>query len=117
MNTKTCPVCGKPFTVPSLKNARKYCSPECKAEGHRRQARKRSMMQGHASPETWREFAGRPKVMTAADCKRCQTCIYRAKSHGSGLVTCDYLILTGEPRGCDVSETCGRYSPGKDAKR
>lgn len=108
MTKRICPVCGKPFEVAAT-NHRKYCSRECKLEGNRRAAKVRSMRRGHASPATYRELAGRPSVLTVADCVRCDGCRFRARSHGSGLVTCDFLLLTGEPRGCDVSETCGRF--------
>ena len=102
---KTCAVCGKEFTTQPHGTTRRTCSEECR--------RKLLSIQGKEKRrERLEKLKGKPygpRSLTAADCKRCQTCIYRAKSHGSGLVTCDYLILTGEPRGCDVSEHCERY--------
>lgn len=43
--------------------------------------------------------------------QRCKTCIYRAY-HGRG---CDYILITGERRGCKPEE-CDKYVKGKKKK-
>lgn len=42
--------------------------------------------------------------------KKCKTCIYRGYPNG-----CDFILATGERRGCPASE-CTRYVKGKKIK-
>lgn len=46
-----------------------------------------------------------PVTEEFVQCKR-KDCFYR--SDGAGLVTCDYILKTGQPRGCSV-EHCDKY--------
>lgn len=41
-------------------------------------------------------------------------CVYRSENCG-WLVTCDYLLMTGELRGCPI-EDCDKYTPGERHK-
>lgn len=101
---KTCPICGKAFECLPHGVNKVCCSPECTsiyrkaADKARRDARRAKL----------RPKIG-PQLLTAKECRRCRTCRYRNRADGSGLITCDYILMTGEPRGCEVSETCERY--------
>ena len=44
--------------------------------------------------------------------KLCKTCKYSYCYNENYLVTCDYLLITGNLRGCEVGE-CDKYEPGK----
>lgn len=44
--------------------------------------------------------------------KRCRKCVYRASSGNSSLYTCDYIIATGESRGCKV-RNCNKFKLAK----
>lgn len=45
-------------------------------------------------------------------CRR-NKCIYK----GTNTDTCDYLLITGKPRGCPAGAKCTRYSTGKKARK
>ena len=48
--------------------------------------------------------------------RECNGCQYRGKT-GSGDVTCDFMFLTGVPRGCPAGKGCTRKVTGKKPKR
>ena len=48
-------------------------------------------------------------------CKR-RDCHYKRSVNGSEDYTCDYLIITGRPRGCKVEE-CDKYKPKKESAK
>lgn len=48
--------------------------------------------------------------------KECNGCKYRGKT-GSGDITCDFMFLTGVPRGCPPGKGCTRKVTGKKLKR
>jgi len=45
------------------------------------------------------------------DCKH-EDCVYRVALSGSHVEICDYIGMTGHPRGCNISE-CDKYRPGR----
>ena len=47
--------------------------------------------------------------------KKCKTCKYRGKVT-DGVIGCDYIVITGDPRGCRV-ECCTRYEKGNKVQR
>lgn len=102
---KTCAVCGKEFTTAPHGTTRRTCSEECRRKLH--------SIQGKEKRRQRREkLKGKPygpEFLTVAECHLCRTCVHLHKAAGLGLRTCDYLLDTGEPRGCDVSEHCERY--------
>lgn len=44
--------------------------------------------------------------------KRCRKCVYRALLSNKSLYTCDYIIATGESRGCKVRD-CDKFKLAK----
>ena len=48
--------------------------------------------------------------------RECNGCKYRGKT-GSGDVTCDFMFLTGKPRGCAAGKGCTRKIVGQKLKR
>lgn len=44
--------------------------------------------------------------------KKCSDCIYVSTITGGGMV-CNYLLVTGNRRGCDAGQNCERYITGK----
>lgn len=42
-------------------------------------------------------------------------CMYR--SGGTSNVMCDYILVTGESRGCGIGKECDKYKPGKRPKK
>ena len=48
----------------------------------------------------------------------CNTCIYRCWSDmATGNSTCDYMLITGERRGCKGGNDCTKYEKGDKKKR
>ena len=43
--------------------------------------------------------------------KKCRYCIYSSTITG-GLVVCNYILVTGQRRGCDAGQNCERYIKG-----
>lgn len=90
---KTCRTCGRKFEGgPNSK----YC-PECKPF----KPKKVTVIPPPAAPEYTE------KAETIKDCKH-KDCEYRRSGNDRMNPTCDYLIMTGQPRGCDISE-CDKY--------
>lgn len=45
---------------------------------------------------------------------KCKKCVYRSdKIH---LNACDYILITGKPRGCAGGKDCTKFQPGKRKK-
>lgn len=44
-------------------------------------------------------------------CNR-KDCVYRSENCG-WFVTCDYLLITHEVRGCPIGDECTKYTPGE----
>ncbi|NLD11691.1 MAG: hypothetical protein GX671_08085 [Clostridiales bacterium] len=90
---KTCRTCGRKFEGgPNSK----YC-PECKPF----KPKKVTVIPPPAAPEYTE------KAETIKDCKH-KDCEYRRSGNDRMNPTCDYLIMTGQPRGCDLS-VCDKY--------
>ena len=49
--------------------------------------------------------------------KHCKGCKYLFKEHYGGTKCCDYLVITGEPRGCPAGEGCTKKVTLKFAKK
>lgn len=107
MRTKNCAVCGAPFEVIPHGTNKLYCSDACRRKAHKESAKNRRESR---KPPSLTHF------LTVTECARCQTCAHMHRSQGTGLRSCDYIIDTGEPRGCDVSEHCARYEKRKGAR-
>ena len=45
--------------------------------------------------------------------EKCLSCLY----HGWDTQSCDYLLVTGERRGCPGGEDCARYLPRRNRKK
>lgn len=43
--------------------------------------------------------------------EKCKTCIHHSSGIYQGRVRCNYILDTGEPRGCDP-EVCDKYERG-----
>lgn len=50
---------------------------------------------------------------TAKDCRK--GCIYLGSAHGEEC--CNYLLATGQMRGCPVGKDCTKYKRGKKRKK
>ena len=46
--------------------------------------------------------------------KLCLTCYYVGHRHS--INTCDYILVTGKPRGCSVKD-CKHYTPSSDYRK
>lgn len=94
---RTCKICGKKFMG---SNRSYYCSDEC---------RKAAMKKVTVVPPA-ADLKYTDSEETIRDCKH-KDCTYRGNGSGcKGSETCDYLLKTGFPRGCDF-ETCDKYKP------
>ncbi len=47
--------------------------------------------------------------------KTCRSCIYSSTVSETEPVTCDYILVTGNRRGCPAGEGCERYIKGERA--
>ena len=106
---KICAICGREF-VADRKN-KKYCSPECYRNKQledkhvawlKKKAKLRADRSSGPKPDGDNEYGH-------------DDCYYRSSSAVRGFSTCDYIIRTGEPRGCKPS-ACDKYKP-KGAKK
>lgn len=46
---------------------------------------------------------------------KCRSCIYSSTVSETEPVTCDYILVTGNRRGCPPGKDCERYIKGKRA--
>ena len=117
---RTCKFCGKTFMGGP---ASKFCSDNCregfKNYGTSLQELKRQdtplekvtvIPQLHGIENNYSE-----DEVVSRDCKH-RDCTYRSNNSNVGTVTCDYLINTGQERGCKISE-CDKYKPRKGNER
>ena len=100
MKTGNCAICGAKFQIMPHGTNKRYCSDACRRKAHKESAKNRREAR---KPPSLTHF------LTVAECELCKTCVYLYRTQGAGLRSCDYIIDTGEPRGCDVSEHCKRY--------
>lgn len=98
---KYCPACaheGK--LIQTRKHYREIVAPKRKIERQEGQKRK-------AQPQKIKRFANKP----VNECKR-NDCKYHPQDSNPNKGTCDYILLTGRPRGCPV-KNCNKYKRGK----
>lgn len=95
---RTCPICGKVFEPRSPGRKQKYCGEDCRQEAQRANARKRAKKSNPKRPKQ--------AVYNTPFGSRCthDDCAYKGKS----VKTCDFMLLTGERRGCPADD-CTRY--------
>ena len=127
---KKCVICGKSF-VPKNKN-QICCSPECSAENKKR--KKRKYPDGKRCRICGKSFSG-SKLYCSNKCTQIanyrirqlrmfgetptvanmcpKDCTYMSKH---GIESCNYILITGTPRGGDVT-TCNVYLPGRKKNR
>lgn len=104
---KRCIVCGNEFTAD--RRTAKYCSKKCHRQcksikAHEDAIERRVIKQ--------KEKSTQPETM--ACCKH-PDCYYHSAKNT--VPTCDYILRTGVPRGCKVSE-CDKYKPrGKEKNK
>lgn len=102
---KICIVCGNEFVAD--RRTAKYCSKKCHTrsksiKAHEEVAEQRIMKQ--------KEKSAQPETMA---CCRHPDCHYRSAKNT--VPTCDYILRTGMPRGCKVSD-CDKYKPRGEVK-
>lgn len=103
---KRCIVCGNEFVAD--RRTAKYCSKKChrrckSIKAHEDAIERRVIKQ--------KEKSAQPETMA---CCRHPDCFYHGTKNTTP--TCDYLLHTGTPRGCKISE-CDKYRPeGKKNK-
>lgn len=56
-----------------------------------------------------------PNDRTAADDRRCKTCVYH--SSVDNIIICEYILVTGHRRGCRAGVGCLRYIKGDNRNR
>lgn len=94
-----CLICGDPLPEGSS-NSRRYC-PRCATERNRELARERLRKGKERQLERDRE------KQEAKDREYCKRCIYYGSEiYGKNL--CDYLLMTGQRRGCHYGVGCDR---------
>lgn len=108
-----CEYCGKPYMRKSPQQ--RYCN-GCQKEAHQRDAREREHMKA-AQRKAERE-AKKPKQEEFKPCRKMKTCIYGGSLHSSPHAGryCNYIGITGRPRGCKPSE-CDKYKRRKKGAR
>jgi hypothetical protein len=93
-----CVMCGKEF-IPSYVRQNTCCE-KCRNERHLE-----NMRNAHSR---------KPKktvslVYQGQQCKH-KDCRFRESSKKKGDKTCDYMLITGQPRGCEACN-CNKYEP------
>lgn len=104
---KKCIVCGNEFIAD--RRTAKYCSKKCHRQSKSIKAHEEVIEQRII---TQKEKSTQPETM--AYCRH-PDCFYRSAKNT--VPTCDYILRTGVPRGCKVSE-CDKYKPrGKEKNK
>ena len=104
---KICIVCGNEFIAD--RRTAKYCSKKCHRQSKSIKAHEDAIEQRTLKQE---EKSTQPETMA---CCRHPDCFYRSAKNT--VPTCDYILRTGVPRGCKVSE-CDKYKPrGKEKNK
>lgn len=98
--TRICPVCGKSFEGVGRQ---KYCSVKCRSVEMSRRANPKK------KPEKKQAAVNKPVPASADPVSVCpKDCKYLGKS--GSVKMCDYLLITGMPRECDVRPGgCEKY--------
>ena len=102
---KTCIVCGNEFVAD--RRTAKYCSKKCHTRSKSIKAHEEVIEQRIIKQK---EKSTQPETM--ACCKH-PDCFYHGTKNTTP--TCDYLLHTGTPRGCNISE-CDKYKPRGEVK-
>lgn len=104
---KRCIVCGNEFVAD--RRTAKYCSKKCHRQSKSIKAHEEAIEQRVIKQK---EKSTQPETM--ACCKH-PDCYYHSAKNT--VPTCDYILRTGVPRGCKVSE-CDKYKPrGKEKNK
>lgn len=104
---KRCIVCGNEFIAD--RRTAKYCSKKCHTRSKSLRPHEDVIEQRNTKEQ---ENGDRPETMA---CCRHPDCHYRSAKNT--VPTCDYILRTGMPRGCKVSE-CDKYKPrGKEKNK
>ena len=104
---KRCIVCGNEFVAD--RRTAKYCSKKCHRQSKSIKTHEEVIEQRII---TQKEKSTQPETM--AYCRH-PDCFYRSAKNT--VPTCDYILRTGVPRGCKVSE-CDKYKPrGKEKNK
>lgn len=104
---KICTVCGNEFVAD--RRTAKYCSKKCHTRSKSIKAHEEVVEQRIIKQK---EKSAQPETM---ECCRHPDCYYRSAKNT--FPTCDYLLRTGMPRGCKISE-CDKYKPrGKEKNK
>ena len=104
---KICIVCGNEFIAD--RRTAKYCSKKCHRQSKSIKAHEDTI---ERRTITQKEKSTQPETMEL--CKH-PDCYYHSAKNT--LPTCDYILRTGVPRGCKVSE-CDKYKPrGKEKNK
>lgn len=104
---KICIVCGNEFVAD--RRTAKYCSKKCHTRSKSIKAQEEVVEQRIIKQK---EKSAQPETMA---CCRHPDCHYRSAKNT--VPTCDYLLRTGMPRGCKISE-CDKYKPrGKEKNK
>lgn len=104
---KICIVCGNEFIAD--RRTAKYCSSKCKRQNQSQKEKEYALEQRAAKQKA--------KSNQAETMEKCNhpDCYYHSAKNT--LPTCDYILRTGVPRGCKVSE-CDKYKPrGKEKNK
>lgn len=97
---KICIVCGNEFVAD--RRTAKYCSRKCHTKSKSLKPHEDVIEQRNTKE---REKSDQPETMA---CCRHPDCYYHGTKNTTP--TCDYLLHTGTPRGCKISE-CDKYRP------
>lgn len=104
---KICIVCGNEFVAD--RRTAKYCSKKCHSKSNSIKTHEEAVEQRIIKQK---EKNAQPETMA---CCRHPNCHYRSTKNT--VPTCDYLLRTGMPRGCKISE-CDKYKPrGKEKNK
>lgn len=102
---KRCIICGNEFIAD--RRTAKYCSEKCHRQSKSIKAHEDAVEQRIIKQK---ENSTQPETMA---CCRHPDCHYRSAKNT--VPTCDYILRTGMPRGCKVSE-CDKYKPRGEVK-
>ena len=107
---KKCAVCGKEFKPHS--SSQLTCSSECSRERRNEFMRvyyakyKKEKVKENAT-----QSEGKPKRSRIVELTTANSCPKDCKYQGwvGSIPCCDYILITGEPRGCEVGKKCDKY--------
>ncbi len=111
---RKCRMCGVVFP-PNTPATRKYCL-DCSAirykENQARQKAKRKALDAVKAQERKKEEQKLPKTLSEADKRYCRKCVYAGAFTANYL--CNFMVMTGERRGCKAGVGCERRLLEKD---